>query len=68
MAIGILYYCTHSLYLVGTIHAALNILPQILDIQSGEIEGLAVVSVFFLVVFLIFFRKLKTEGKEQHKM
>jgi len=68
VAIGILYFCTHSLYLVGTIHAVLNILQQILDKQAGDIEGLAVVSVFFLVVFLIFFRKLKTEGKEQYKM
>ena len=41
MVIGILYCCTHSLYLVGTIHAVLNMLQQIFDIQSGDIEGLA---------------------------
>jgi membrane protease YdiL (CAAX protease family) len=64
MAVGTLYFFSQSLYFVGLIHAVLNSLAEILDLWGGKIEGLIVHTVFLLVVYVIYFSKLKTSIKQ----
>jgi membrane protease YdiL (CAAX protease family) len=64
MAIGSLYFFSQSLYFVGIIHAVLNSLAEILNVWGGETEGLIVHTVFLLVVYVIYFAKLKTSIKQ----
>lgn len=68
ISFGILYYCTQSLYLVGIIHAVLNILLQILDLTPGDMETLIVHSLFLLVVSGIYFQQLRTKNDELNQL
>ncbi|MHA2099563.1 MAG: CPBP family intramembrane glutamic endopeptidase [Candidatus Kariarchaeaceae archaeon] len=68
ISVGILYYCTQSLYLVGAIHAVLNILLQVLDFTPGDMETLIVHSLFLLVVSGIYFQQLKVKTNELYQL
>lgn len=64
MGIGTIYFLSQSLYFVGIIHAILNGLAEMLDVWGGEIEGLIVHTILLLVVYIIYFYKLKTINKK----
>jgi len=68
LSVGMLYYCTQSLYLVGTIHAFLNILLQVMDLTPGDMETLIVHSLFLLVVSWIYFQQLTTKNNDLNQL
>jgi membrane protease YdiL (CAAX protease family) len=52
-AIGALYYRTRSLFLVGTLHAVLNSLPILFNIQVNSMASLIVHALAIMVVLVL---------------
>lgn len=63
-AMGALYYCTRSLFLVGTLHATLNTLPILFNIQVNSMASLIVHALAIMVV-LVLLRRSQTSNTAQ---
>ncbi len=58
--IGVLYYRSASLYVVGTIHAILNSLLRVFDLSAPPVESAIVFGITLLLTSLFVFRKRRS--------
>ena len=62
IVVGLLYHRSQSLFLVGTVHGVLNVLPQVFDLWPPDVAGAIINAVAVLLTIAVAYPRTKTRN------